>query len=56
MKNRNCEICGEYSGKRKICKKCKEEQPYKAAAPKTDYGAGGNPFIRKQKKAKEQGK
>ncbi len=46
MKRRNCKVCGEYSGKRKVCKKCKEEQPHKA----NFKGSGDKPFQRKMKK------
>ena len=35
-KRYNCKICGEYSAKRKICVKCKEEYPYKAASKGED--------------------
>lgn len=27
-KKKYCKICGEYSGKRNICKDCKEKYPY----------------------------
>ena len=40
VKKRLCKICGEYSGKRKVCLSCKTEQPYKA---------GGNTFKRVKK-------
>ncbi len=40
-KNKKCKVCGGYSGKRRVCAKCKKEQPYSAS------GQGGNPFERK---------
>lgn len=46
-KRNNCKICGKYSAKRKVCKECKEEQPYVAAAA-SNLG-GGNPFERNGK-------
>jgi len=39
-KRRNCKICGKYSAKRKVCKNCKEEQPYSPATK------GALPFKR----------
>ena len=50
-KKKNCKICGDYSGKSKVCKECKEEQPYLAANTKKN-GGGGKPFIRNAKTTK----
>jgi len=48
-KKKDCNVCGEPSGKRNVCKKCKEDQPYEAAAQKTNQGSGGKPFERVKK-------
>ena len=45
-KKKDCKVCGEPSGKRNVCKKCKEDQPYQAAAQKTNQGSGGQSFER----------
>ncbi len=47
-KKKNCKVCGKSSGKRNICKGCKEDQPFEAAAQKV-MGSGGKPFVRVRK-------
>jgi len=44
--SRTCEVCGNPSGKRSVCEKCKTEFPYEATAPRKL--GGGNPFNRKE--------
>jgi hypothetical protein len=53
-KRKNCDICGKYSGKRNVCKDCKEKYPYKAAPTKDKIGMGGGlPFNRKKEYEKD---
>ena len=40
MKRYDCKICGKYAAKRKTCKKCKEDFPFKTS------GQGAYPFSR----------
>jgi len=40
-KTKRCKVCGNLSGKRNVCKECKEKYPYKAASAE-----GGRPFNR----------
>lgn len=48
-KKNYCKICGEYSGKRKVCNECKGKYPYRAAPGRTRDGwGGGRQFNRKQ--------
>jgi hypothetical protein len=50
-KAKNCEVCGDPSGKRSVCKKCKDDFPYEPAAPRKL--GGGNPFNRKELRGKQ---
>ncbi len=36
LKKKPCKICGEYSGKRNVCIKCKEEFPFTYRTNGTD--------------------
>jgi len=42
MKNKDCKICGEHSGKRNVCGNCKEKYPVETS------GKSGKPFNRKE--------
>lgn len=41
--NKMCSVCKEFSGKRKVCKNCKDNFPYNPSAKKA------KPFDRKKK-------